>query len=82
MKLLCSGGAWPYRFTDNIIYNYSGHNFDMGCQSSCQLQSSRQLLSFTKHDHKRIKTVHKLEITLKSIRYNNIGYICTSINWN
>ena len=54
----------------------------MGCQSACQFQSLRWLLSFTKHGCKRIKTVYKLEITLKSIRYNKTGYIGTSIYWN
>ena len=54
----------------------------MGCQSSCLLQSLRLLLTFTKHDHKEIKTLHKLKIVLKAIRYNKTGYIGTNTYWN
>ena len=34
------------------------------CQSSHLLQSLRQLLVFTKHNHKLIETLHKLKIVL------------------
>ena len=57
----------------------------MGCQSSCQLQSLRWLLSFTKHDCKGIKTLHKVEMTLKqldTIKQDTLVQVYTEIRHN
>ena len=56
MKIVQSGGHDNIGFTNIIIHVLTGLSIIM---SNTAL---RWLLSFTKHNHKEIKTLHKLEI--------------------
>ena len=73
MKIVQSGGHDHMGFRNIIIHVLTGLSIIMS------ITVSKVTAKVHKYDCKGIKTLHKLEITLKSIRYNKTGYIGTSI---